>query len=762
MLLTVLLLVFSAAMLSGALRRMVGSRTEAVFSLATAGLFVYFLTLLPSVLAGTPLREEVEWIPRWGVSLSMSLDGLSLLFVLLITGIGAFVLLYAGSYLHGDPGQRRFTPPLLLFMGSMLGVVMADDLITLFLFWELTSISSYFLIGYHHEDAQSRASALQALLVTGLGGLAMLAGFLLLGGIAGGTDFPTLLSRSEAIRQHALYAPALLLVLAGAFTKSAQFPFHFWLPNAMAAPSPVSAYLHSATMVKAGVYLMARLSPVLGGTELWQTLLIGVGGTTMVLGAILSYRQRDLKRILAMTTVSALGTLTFLIGIGTPLALFAAALFILVHALYKAALFLLAGILDHETGTRDAGLLSGLRSAMPWSTTAGLLAGLSMAGLLPFVGFVGKELMIEAALGGPLALVLILLVTNLFAVSAAWMTGIRPFIGTPASLPRTPHDPPLSMLAGPLVLGLLGLGFGILPDLAGSLVRPAASAMAGSLISTPLALWHGLTPMLAWSLVTLALGAAAALGWFRLRGVSDFFVRFTPYGPDAGYRTALAAMLGTARGSTRLLQAGYLRWYVLFIVGSFVLMIGIVLLPQVSLPLSFSLDGASAKEGAIVAAILLGAALAVGARSGLTAILGLGVVGYGIAMIFLLFSAPDLAMTQFAIETLTVILFVLVIARLPRFARISRMRSRMRDAAVALSAGAMVTMLMLAVIAQHTDTPLSAWFTENSLPLGKGRNIVNVILVDFRALDTLGEITVLAIASIGVAALLASRHRRAS
>ncbi|HEU5462661.1 MAG TPA: proton-conducting transporter membrane subunit, partial [Candidatus Binatia bacterium] len=418
--------------------RFTGDARGWLFALVPAGLTIYFANFVPAISAGEVMTFSHEWSPSLGLTLSFLVDGLSLLFALLISGIGALILIYAGSYLAGHPHLGRFYAFILLFMASMLGLVLCDNLLVLFVFWELTSISSYFLIGFDHEREAARAAALQALLVTGGGSLALLAGILLLGLAGGSLEVSALLANAEVVRASNLYVPIVLLVLAGAFTKSAQVPFHFWLPGAMEAPTPVSAYLHSATMVKAGVYLLARLSPVLGGTELWLHTLSAVGAVTMVTGAYLALRQTDLKLILAYLTVSALGILILFLGIGTTQAIAAAMVFLLAHALYKGALFLVAGIVDHETGTRDVNKLGGLRSAMPITAMAAGLAALSLAALPPTLGFIGKEMLLEATLAangaGPILTVALVLASIIF-VATAGIVGVRPFFGKKAANP---------------------------------------------------------------------------------------------------------------------------------------------------------------------------------------------------------------------------------------------------------------------------------------------------------------------------------------
>jgi multicomponent Na+:H+ antiporter subunit A len=695
-----------------------------------------------------------------GVRLAFRLDGLSLLFALLVTGIGALILVYGGGYLKGDPRLPRFYSAILFFMAAMLGLVLADDAITLFVFWELTGISSYLLIGFDHEQERARKAALQALLVTGAGGLALLAGLLLLGQVAGTLQLSALGAHSGAIQAHALYLPVLLLILLGAFTKSAQFPFHFWLPGAMAAPTPVSAYLHSATMVKAGIYLLARLNPALGGTDAWHYLVILAGTATLVTGAVLAYGQTDLKRLLAFTTLSALGTLTVLVGISTELSARAAMVFLLVHALYKAALFLGVGAIDHEAGTRDARLLGGLAWAMPLTAFAVVASALSMAGLPPLFGFVAKELFYEAKQEAPRAgdlLVIGSFVGSAFVAAAAGLVAWRPFFGRERGAPRRAHEAPPALWLGPVVLASLSVALGLLPDvLAVPLVQPAASAMRGEHTEIVLQPWAGMSPAFAQSLLMLALGAALyavhdrALGWLAPLG------KLAAWGPGRAYQALLAGIIVVAKGQTRVLQNGVLGWYLLVTIGTTVFLGGYALATRVG-PVPIGLDPVRLDEAAVALAMVAGAVALVRARSLLFAVAALGVVGYGIALVFLLFGGPDLALTQFAIETLSVLLFVLVLRRLPPMRVLSPRSERIRDGVVALAGGVFMTALTLAATAAPHPGVLREYFAATSLALANGRNVVNVILVDFRVFDTLGEITVLALAALGVIALLRLR-----
>ncbi len=744
-------------------------QTGWLVALFPLGLTVLFASLLPRIAAGDPVALSWAWVPSLNVALSFYVDGLSLVFALLVSGIGTLIMLYAGSYLAGNPDLPRFYILINLFMLSMLGVVTADNILTLFIFWELTSITSYLLIGFKHEKEVSRASALQALLVTGGGGLALLAGLILLGMVGGSLEISTLLAGGETLAgdlaNSGLYLPILILILLGAFTKSAQAPFHFWLPNAMAAPTPVSAYLHSATMVKAGVYLLARFTPILGGTPAWTVALTTVGGTTMILGAYLAWRQTDLKRILAYTTISALGTLVFLLGMGTETALKTAMVFLIVHSLYKGALFLTAGAVDHATGSRDISRLGKLGRAMPLTAGATGLAALSMAGLPPAFGFIGKELIYESALYAPSwawLLTGVAVATNIFVVTAAGLVFLRPFfaqpVQTPGDAPLSGHEVPLAMWIGPLVLAGLGLGAGLSSAWVGEMVvGPAAGAVAGEGFKVKLSLWHGINAMLILSILTVIAGGI--LYWRTPRRMetapgADQLARWTP---SRAYAGLLTGLLRIARSQTLVLQSGYLRRYLAVIVLSAVGLVMGTLFATGSAAIPSGLMELRLYEVGVVALILAGAGLAVMTNNRLAAIAALGVVGFSMALLYVIFGAPDLAMTQFAVETLTVILFVSVLYRLPGFSRFTGQASRLRDALIALAAGGMMTALVLATLAVPTPSALTQFFAENSLAAAKGRNVVNVILVDFRGLDTLGEIVVLTVAALGVMALLGLR-----
>jgi multicomponent Na+:H+ antiporter subunit A len=754
-----ILSIFILAIGAPYIHRRVGKRSGWVLAFLPLVWTTYFAARSARIASGEVITASYAWIPSLNINFSFLLDGLSLVFALIVCGIGVLVVVYSGGYLAEHPLQGRFYAFLLMFMGSMLGLVLADNAITLFVFWELTSVSSYLLIGFNNQRREARAAALQALLVTGLGGLPLLAAFLMLGQFTGSLELSSWIAQRGVVHASSLYLPILILILLGAATKSAQVPFHFWLPNAMEAPTPVSAYLHAATMVKAGVYLLARLSPLLGGTEAWTYALSAVGGTTMLLGAYLAYQHTDLKRILAYSTVSLLGTLTLLLGVGTALAIQAAVVLLLAHALYKGALFLVAGSMEHETGTRDITQMSGLRRSMPVTATAAGIAALSMGGLPPVLGFAGKEVYLEALWGIPAAALLlaVAILTAMLTLAVAGVAGLRPFIGKSMSTAHIPHETPPSFWLGPVVLAALGLVWGVFPSLVErSLFSPACGAILGSPLSVHLSLWHGFTPVLGLSVLSIAGGISLYITHARLRGFTSR-TDFMRWGPAHWYTLSLEALDRLARVITLRLQSGYLRLYLLTIVSTTVVLAGYTILSRVSWAGAFSGPGVHPHEAVLAGLIVAAAVAAVFSKSRLGAVATLGVVGYGVALIYVLFGAPDLAMTQVMVETLTVILFVLMFYHLPRFTSFTPRPARARDIVVSLMAGGLVTGLLLAATRRPLVPRLSPFFADESLPYGHGRNIVNVILVDFRGLDTMGEITVLSVAAMGVYALLKLR-----
>ncbi|HUP48791.1 MAG TPA: hydrogen gas-evolving membrane-bound hydrogenase subunit E, partial [Thermoanaerobaculia bacterium] len=669
---------------------------------------------------------------------------------------------YAGHYLAGRRDMGRFWSYLTLFMIAMLGITTAENLMALFIFWELTSISSYLLIGIDHEREAARDAALQALLVTAGGGMALLAGLVLLGAAAGSFELSAIVLQADAIRGHAHYLPILALVLLGAFTKSAQVPFHFWLPSAMEAPTPISAYLHSATMVKAGVYLLARLLATLGGTDEWTAVVTVAGAATMLTGAVMAVMSTDLKRILAFTTVSALGSMVMLLGIGSAEAVKAAIVFLFAHALYKAALFLVAGIIDHETGARDVLELGGLRRLMPYTATAAVLGGVSLAAFGPVLSFAAKEMVVLAvAATGPwqVPLKIAIYATAVLLAASAALVVIRPFFGViPRHARDDIHDPSPGMWVPPLLLASAGLLLAIFPGaVTAALLAPAAGAVHHLAGELHVSLWHGINA----PLLMAAAATAAGLLLYRTRPrwvrLAEPLRWIAAHGPTWWYSLFLRGSMAVAKWQSGVLQSGYLRRYLLVIL---LTLVGLVVLAAwwaggVRVP--FDARDATVYEVVVAMLIVASSIVAARAKSRLGSIAAIGVAGYSVAIIYILFSAPDLAITQFVIETLTVILFVLVIYRLPRYTKLTSAPARLRDAAVATMVGGLITVLVLAAQAEDTRPDLSAFYAANAVAKAHGRNIVNVILVDFRALDTLGEITVLGIAAIGVYALLRMR-----
>ncbi len=757
-----ILIGFAVAMAAPLFQRLTPKFAGYILSAVPLAIFFYFTTFIDEISNGQIINASYSWFPSFDIHLDFLMDGLSLTFALIISGIGALILFYANGYLHGHRKQGRFYSYLLFFMASMLGVVAADNIIAMFIFWELTSISSYLLIGFNHESEKSRKAALQALLVTGGGGLALLAGMIIVGSIGNSYSISELISQSEIIKASSFYPAIIILVFLGAFTKSAQFPFQYWLPNAMEAPSPVSAYLHSATMVKAGIYLLARLNPMLGGTASWQYTLIAFGAVTMIIGAIRALGQTDLKRILAYTTVSALGILVFLIGLGTNPAISAAVTFLAVHAMYKGSLFLITGAIDHETGTRDINMLGGLRKHLYTLMLAGLLSALSYAGLPPFLGFVAKELIYESVMHFnwlPVTLTVLAVVVNMLLVATAIMTGIKPFWGKEIPTPKHPHPAPLSLWLPPMILGIGGLLWGIFTGgFSHNFASTGSSAVLGTTIDSDLHLWHGFNLSLLLSIVTVAGGIVF---YFRRnigRIIDNFVMRNEMLQAETGYDLSLNSMIRFASFQTNFFQNGYMRHYIMWTLLTFIFLGSLTLMLFVDLgSISLNLSDIHTYEVLIVVVILLAAYFAIRSKSVLASIASLGITGYGIAILFVFYGAPDLALTQFSIETLTVLLLVLVVYKIPRFANYSSKNTKSRDAIISIAIGSFITVMMLVLVTADPAQSIKQYFLDYTYILANGRNVVNVILVDFRAFDTMGEITVLSIAAAGVITLLKLR-----
>ncbi len=751
---------FVTAVFAPLLNKLAGDKTGYLLALLPLGLFIYFLSFLEQISNGDFASYSVSWFGLLNINFSFYLDGLSLLFALLVTGMGALVFVYAGYYMNPYPLQGRFFMYITIFMGAMLGLVLADNLITMFLFWELTSVSSFLLIGFNHDKPEARSAALQALLITIFGGLALLAGIVMLGMITGGYDISVLLTQGDLIRNHSLYLPVVIMIFLGAFTKSAQFPFHFWLPGAMQAPSPVSAYLHSATMVKAGIYLLARLSPALGGTVVWQYTLIIVGSVTMFAGAYLALTQTDLKKILAYTTVCALGILVLMVGIGTDLAIKAMVIFLVVHSLYKGSLFMIAGAIDKVTGTRDIRKLGGLYKVMPITTFATMLTLFSMAGLPPFLGFIGKEIIYDAKIQAPgiASYLLFLVVTaNLIMVAVAIILGYAVFFGKQGETPKKPVEPSWPLLTGPVFLAVVSLTMGIFPNLlTGPFVIPAIAAVRAVPAVFDIKLWHGVNFVLLLSILTIGLGIV--LFYYRKKVVPLLIrinIRFLSVDFSMVFTRFIHGFLRFSGRHTEIIQHGYHRFYLMLIFLVSTLMVWYQLYRSGFWEFNINLSSAPFYLIAICLLIVTATITAVLTFSRLVAIVSLGVVGFSMALIFVIYGAVDVAITLILVETLIVILFVMIVYHLPQYvSNFSKPASRLRDILIALFFGGSMAVLVLKAEFVRISPPISEYFLKNSLIEAHGRNIVNVILVDFRALDTLGESIVLIIAAIGVYSLL--------
>jgi len=740
-----------------------GRGASALSALAvTVAALLAWAAVLPQALGEQAPTFSVPWIPALGLHLALTMDGLALLFTGLILGIGLMVVIYANYYLSKRDPMGRFFSYLLLFMGSMLGVVLSSDLLLLAIFWELTSVSSFLLIGFWSHRSDARRGARMALTVTGLGGLALLGGVVLLGYIGGSFQIADLQAARETIHGHLWYLPALVLILIGAFTKSAQFPFQFWLPQAMAAPTPVSAYLHSATMVKAGVFLLARLHPVLGGTESWFFLVAGVGLTTMVVAAFLANLAHDLKGLLAYSTVSHLGLIVTLLGFGTQGAVVAAVFHILNHALFKASLFMTAGIVDHEAGTRDLRLLGGLRRTMPITATLAIVASAAMAGLPPLNGFLSKELFLEETMHLPYSVGPWWLVPAIATVGAVLSMGyalryaLNTFFGAePESFPHKPHDPPAGMWLPVAVMVASCVAIGLLPDLLGAPIaeRAADASHYAPVHHVHFALWHGLSPALLMSGIAIVVGIGV---WRAQPAFVPLFEGPIPLpSGKAIFEGSIAAMVGAARAARAGWHRGRLQDAIAWMVAAFVAL----LLPA----LLFKIPRWSPAPEDLDLSLIGGVLLLLGAigatlwyhRRRAVALIAIGVIGLIVSLGFVYLSAPDLALTQLSVEVATIVLMLLALHLLPKKSAPDKLDLAMvRDVVIAVGAAVVVGVFTWLLIIDPPTSETSAYYLANSKPGGGGTNVVNVILVDFRGFDTFGEVTVLGIAALGIYAMI--------
>lgn len=759
---------------------------------APVALFAFFLGQLPSVKEGETVTSTVSWIPSLGIDITVYLDGLGLLFALLITGIGSLVVLYSIYYMNkSKEAIHHFYVYLFMFMGAMLGVVLSDNLMVLYGFWELTSISSFLLIAFWHHRERSRYGAQKSMLITIFGGLAMFAGFLLIYVMTGTFSIREIIGQAEMMAGHSLFVPALLLILLGAFTKSAQFPFHIWLPDAMEAPTPVSAYLHSATMVKAGLYLVARFSPIFAGQPEWFWLVSGFGLLTLIYGSFRAFRQTDLKAMLAFSTISQLGLIMSLLGLGSASAFYAgtgeslfytiattAAIFHLInHAVFKGALFMVVGIVDHETGTRDIRKLGGLMSLMPVTFSVALIGTFSMAGLPPFNGFLSKEMFFTAVLNILQMDILNMQTWGALFPVVAWVASVftfvysmlllfRTFTGPLQSdkLERKPHEAPAGMLIPPVILASLAVVFGLFPNLLSyTLIEPAMASILPNLLSpgdkflVSIDFWHGWTAEIFMTLGVVGVGTLLYL-WLGKPGKLHR-VRSSRLSLNGAYDFGLRSL---EQGSNRLTGAymtGSIRHYLLYIFAFFIVILAITMIRTPGISLTSANYAPVAPFETVVAIVIILATIAVPfARSRLMAIIFTGAIGYMVTLFFVLFRAPDLALTQMIVETVSVTLFLLCFYHLPKLRKEkTALRFKMSNFIIAAGVGVIVTLIALGALSGKSFESIADYYLKHSYDLAGGKNVVNVILVDFRGFDTMLEIVVLGIAALGIFALIKLR-----
>ncbi len=755
-------------------------------------LFISLVRFIPRVAGGETISHTFDWIPSANIYFTTYLDGLSLIFGLLITGVGSLVILYSIYYLTARESLSHFYVYLLMFMGAMLGVVFSDNMMVLYVFWELTSISSFLLIAFWYHRKQSRYGAQKSMLITVSGGVAMLAGFIMLYAMTGSFSIRENIAMIGEFTNHALFVPAMILVLLGAFTKSAQFPFHIWLPDAMEAPTPVSAYLHSATMVKAGIYLVARFTGIFGGDAVWFYTVSIVGIFTLFWGSFNAVRQTDLKALLAYSTISQLGLVMSLFGLGSAAlhegysdqsvlyaqATFAALFHLINHSTFKGALFMVVGIVDLNAGTRDVRRLGGLMALMPVTFTIALIGSFSMAGLPPFNGFLSKEMFFEAMLTvrhleffsiGSWGILFPILawVGSIFTFVYSMIIVFQTFFGAhqPERLDREAHEAPMGMLIAPSILGLLVVAVFFFPNVVGDyLLRPAMSAIYPSLPNIAgamksIKIWHG--PNLAlWmtvGVVVIGFLLYASLKYWR----SMYKVGPFRWGLDSVYNGALSMMERSSTVLTNRYMTGYLRHYLIYIFGIFLILTAGTLVLVGGVPFDFSNDSSiTVNEYILVFGMMVAGVLMIFVSSRVTAILLNGVLGYSIALFFVIFRAPDLALTQIVIETVTTALFLLCFYFLPEVKKERVKRpAKIVNLLIAISVGTLVTVIALAVQGSNMFDSISIYF-ENAYELTGGKNIVNTILGDFRAFDTMLEVVVLFIAGIGVYTLVKLKSRK--
>ncbi|WP_099158577.1 Na+/H+ antiporter subunit A [Virgibacillus ndiopensis] len=733
-------------------------------------IFLYYIQFVGSDF--TTMKQTINWIPSLGVNFNFYLDGLSLLFVLLISGIGALVVLYSIYYLGKDERLGHFYVYLLMFMAAMLGVVLSDNIYVLYTFWELTSISSFLLIGYWHFNERSRYGALKSMLITVFGGLSMFGAFILLSVITDTTSIQSMIEQKDIILNSTYLPFILVLLLLGAFTKSAQFPFHIWLPDAMEAPTPVSAYLHSATMVKAGLFLVARFSPIFSSYEWFFIIVSIVGIITLCWGSYMAVRQTDLKAILAFSTISQLGMIMAMLGFGTDLAIYAAVFHILNHATFKGSLFMVAGIVDHETGTRDIRKLGGLLTFMPMTATLALFGTFSMAGIpLPFLnGFYSKELFFDSSIH---------LTSNGLSSFAEFLVQVIPYLAVFGSiftfvysmyfffgvfggknqlslLPKKPHEAPIGMLISPIILVLGVIVIGLFPNLVnGTFLAHAADAVKGTVAEElHILFWHGWKTPLIMSLTVVGIGIVLTLTRKKWAGV----YRFIPGKLSLFklYDIVLEKLNSVSKGITKQYMTGSLRLYVAIILGVTLTLTFITMFATGGVTIQFdNLADVRVIEVSVVFIMIVAAIGTIFARNNVAIILIAGVVGYGVAVLFVIYRAPDLALTQLVIETVSVVLFLLCFYHMPKLRKRDETKSsKSINIIISVGFGALMTIIGISAHSSKWFDSIADYFIETSYKLGGGHNIVNVILVDMRGFDTLFEITVLGIAALAIFSLV--------
>jgi multicomponent Na+:H+ antiporter subunit A len=750
-------------------------------------IFLYLCQYIPNVANGEVFIYSIPWIPTFDIHLTSVVDGLSLVFALLITGVGSLVILYSIYYLskHRE-ALHNFYVYILLFMGAMLGVVFSDHLFVLYVFWELTSISSFLLIAYWYQRKGSRYGAQKSLLITVFGGLAMLAGFLILSLITGTYSIREMVGQADIISSSSLFLPAMILILLGAFTKSAQFPFSIWLPDAMEAPTPISAYLHSATMVKAGIFLVARFTPVFGGNAEWFWIISITGIITLLYGSLNAVKQTDLKALLAYSTISQLGLIMSLLGLGSismysglgdestvyAAAVFAAIFHLINHSTFKGSLFMVVGIIDHETGTRDIRRLGGLLHYMPISFTLAVIGSFSMAGIPPFNGFLSKEMFFTSVLNISQLNIFQLETWGMLFPIIAWIASVftfvycmilvfKTFAGKKMflQLDKVPHEPAVGMLIPPAILAALVIIIFFIPNtVAEYLIMPALNAVLPAIaenggLQIIISPWHGFTPELFMTLGVFIIGALLYISFKKWVRIFDYYPSFLTL--NNFYDNGLEKSESFSLKLTNRYMTGSIRHYLIYIFLFFILVMGGAALTLTGFSFTIS-RGASINfyEAALIICMVFAALAVLFAKTRMVALIAVGALGFFVAMFFVIFRAPDLALTQLVVETVTTALFLLCFYHLPEFSkRMGQLPFKVVNFMISLGVGIIVTLLALAANGHKLFDSIVYYF-ENAYELAGAKNIVNAILVDFRGIDTMLEISVLCIAGLGVYTLI--------